>query len=263
MLERTRQAWRKAMRGRPSFLTFRKKQTIAEPPLGGTPRDAGVALVKGAVGVIPFAGGIIGEVIGQIIPQQRMERLEVYVRYLNEQLGTLKDDQLRPRLHDPESIELFEEGAIQSARALSDERRSHIAKLVAVGITGEAKDKIEAKRLLNLLNEIDDDQIIILAGYIDRNKRGTEFWEKHKSIVSPAFLTGASSKEEQDQRTISDLAHDDLIRLGLLRPKFRQFRAPEFDRNTGTMKPESYGLTPLGKLLLFRLELAKEGDYFF
>jgi hypothetical protein len=263
MLERTRQAWRKAMRGRPSFLTFTKKQTIAEPPLGGTPRDAGVALVKGAVGVIPFAGGIIGEVIGQIIPQQRMERLEVYVRYLNEQFGALKDDQLRAQLRDPESIELFEDGAIQSARTLSDERRSHIAKLVAAGITGEAKDKIEAKRLLNLLKEIDDDQIIILAGYIDRNKRGSEFWEKHRTILSPALLTGASSKEEQNQRTISDLAHDDLMRLGLLRFTFRQFRTPDFDRETGTLKPEGHRLTPLGQLLLFRLDLAKEGDRFF
>ena len=56
------------------------------PPLGGSYRDAGVALVKGAVGTIPLAGG---EVIERIIPQQRFTRLEVYVRYLNDRLATL------------------------------------------------------------------------------------------------------------------------------------------------------------------------------
>jgi len=236
------------------------------PPLGGTYRDAGVALAKGAVGAIPIAGGLIGELIGQIIPQQRFTRLEVYVRYLNERLEKLDKRESRERLQDPENIDLFEEGAIQSARALSDERRAHIAKLVASGITGEKKSRIEAKRLLNLLNEIDDEQIIILASFIDRNKMGSEFWEKHRPIISPGQLTGGSTKEKVDQATINGLARDNLIRLGLLQPKFTRQRPgalTRLDASTGTLKPERYGLTSLGQLLLFRLGLAVEGDYFF
>ena len=70
---------------------------------------------------------------------------------------------VRSRLTDPENVNLFEEGAFQSVRALSNERKEYIANAVANGITGEAKDGLESKRLLNLLGELDDAEIIVLS----------------------------------------------------------------------------------------------------
>jgi hypothetical protein len=98
-------------------------------------------------------GAIIGEVIGKTIPEQRMQRLEVYVRYLNERLGQMNETEARKRATDPENIALFEDGAIQSARALSDERRAYIAKLVAQG--GSVRD------VVGIMSGIISDELII------------------------------------------------------------------------------------------------------
>jgi hypothetical protein len=40
------------------------------PELGGTSRDIGVSLVKGAVAAIPFVGSFFGELIGIFIPRR-------------------------------------------------------------------------------------------------------------------------------------------------------------------------------------------------
>src|SRR5690348_12709636 len=69
----------------------------------------------------------------------------------NDRLGRVEESDLRSRLRDPENVDLFEEGTFQSIRALSRERKEYMAELVARRITGEEKEQIESKRLLNLL----------------------------------------------------------------------------------------------------------------
>lgn len=129
----------------------------APPPLGGTWMDTSAALAKGGIGAIPIVGSILGEVVGLIIPNQRMDRIEAYLRHLSDRLASADAESLRAKFDDPEVVDLFEEGAVQSVRALSEERRAYITQLVANGITGDEKARIEAKRLLNLLEQIDDD----------------------------------------------------------------------------------------------------------
>ena len=89
------------------------------PPLGETWRDRAVGLAKGGVGLIPVAGGIFAELVGMVIPNQRMERLEDYVRRLNERLDAENEAEARERLSKPEAVDLFEDGATQAVRALT------------------------------------------------------------------------------------------------------------------------------------------------
>ena len=46
-----------------------------DPPVNPTARDRTVSIAKGLVGGLPFAGAILAEVIGQIVPEQRWERI--------------------------------------------------------------------------------------------------------------------------------------------------------------------------------------------
>jgi hypothetical protein len=184
MLSRLGRLWRKSTSASTSAHETPAIEPTEPPPLGGTRRDTAVTVAKGVVGTIPFVGSIISEIVTTVIPQQRIERLESYVRYLNDRLaGDVDDGLLKERLRAPEYIDLFEEGAIQSARALSEERRNHIAELVASGISGDEKERIETKRLLRLLEEIDDDQIIILTSYLRKNRGNDEFFGKHKAVL--------------------------------------------------------------------------------
>lgn len=234
------------------------------PPLGGTWKDTGAALVKGGIGAIPVVGSILGEVVGLIIPNQRMNRIEAYLRHLSDRLASADAESLRSKFDDPEVVDLFEEGAVQSVRALSEERRAYITQLVANGITGDEKARIEAKRLLNLLEQIDDDQIIIMASYLDRHDDDNEWRQKHAAILEPVRAHLQSSQDELDAHTLQELTRNQLMKLGVLGGKFKTVKkgeVPEFDTDSGTMKISYRSLTPLGRLLLTRIGLAKEGEF--
>jgi uncharacterized protein (DUF2267 family) len=130
-------------------------------------------------------GPILAEVAGILIPNQRIDRLEAYLRLLGQRLDSQDPDALSERLHNPERIDLFEEGAVQSLRAVSDERKEYIASVVSEGLSGEAKDCIQAKRLLRLLAQIDDDQIIILASHLPNNLDDGTFYARHQAVLRP------------------------------------------------------------------------------
>jgi hypothetical protein len=233
------------------------------PPLGETGLDRAVALGKGALGTVPVLGSILAEVVTQVIPNQRFERLENYCRRLESRLCDLNINDVGERMRDPERINLFEEGAIQASRATTSERRAYIVNVVATGLNGDQKDAIEARRFLRLLGEIDDDQVIILASYLNKNRQNPEFHETHKGVLDQVFLTFGSGEEEQRRAALQSLSRSELSRLGLLKSHFKNTKTgeiPEFDKDTGMMKSTWKDLSQLGRLLLIHLGLAETDE---
>lgn len=231
-------------------------------PLGETLRDRAVTLGKGALGTIPIVGSILAEVVTTLIPQQRIKRLEDYVRRLSQRIG--QTEGLRERLIDPQVQDVFEEGAWQSARALSDERRDQIASVVASGLAGDQKNAIEARRLLNIMASLDDDQIVILASFLQRNKQDADFHTRHARILKTIGTHLNSSREDHEAETIQNLAREQLTRLGLIAAQYKQPKkgeVPEFDPKTGLMKAQSRTLSPLGRMLLHRIGLAGPDEF--
>lgn len=248
----------------PQGIFMSDKSDDAKLPLGGTNRDTLVALFRGGIGAVPFVGSILAEIVGMFIPEQRIERLETYVKALAEQLAGKDQEELRARMTYPDNIDLFEEGALQSTRALSEDRRLRIAMLVAYGISGAEAARIEAKRLLALLREIDDDQLIILSSYLHKHRDDGSFWEKHKAVLEPVGAHIGSSREELDRDAMASLARDQLLRLGLIRERYRtpqRGENPEFDASTGRVKAISHELTTIGRMLLTHIGLAEPGEY--
>ena len=47
------------------------------------------ALARGVASAVPFAGGLIAEVIDQVIPKQRIDRLVDYLKLLDDTLRRL------------------------------------------------------------------------------------------------------------------------------------------------------------------------------
>ncbi len=233
-------------------------------PLGGSSTDPAKALLKGVISGIPLVGGVISEIVGQVIPDQRIDRLERYVIHLAEELqGLGADETVTERMKAPENVDLFEDGAFASVRALSGERREQIARLVAQGISGDDQARLEAKRLLALLTQVDDGQIIILASYLRKNQVSPAFLSRHATVLasgrSPIKMSGA----DRDADLLYRLGQESLLRLGLLEETFQRparGEAPELDEQTGRMKVQGRRLSLLGRLLLRRLYLAEEGE---
>ncbi len=233
------------------------------PTLGPDERDRGVAILKSVAGFAPGVGSALAEIINRFIPNQRIDRIEQYIQRLHEALRDMPEALIRERIHSPESVDLFEEGGFQSARAISEERREQIANVVAYGLSGEDKERIEAKRVLKLLRELDDDQIIILTAHLSKNMFDDDFQERNQHILYGPAVHMQSSREEMDQATMIELAKAQLISLGLLRPRFKNIKKgeiPEFDSKTGTIKRQSLDISPLGRLVLRRIGIAGDDD---
>jgi hypothetical protein len=196
--------------------------------------------------MVPVAGSLIAELITEVVPGQRQDRFEDWVLHLTQRLASLEEASVRERLREPENVALFEEGAYQAARAISEERRRQIAELVAGGIADDRRGYIESHRVLRLLGELDDAEVIILAGYLQKNRDG-DYWARHANVLQDLAAHLGSSREEIDADTVRKAGRQHLVQLGLL--------------DQGALGgAASIQLNRLGRLLLRRIGLADDDD---
>lgn len=215
-------------------------------PVGPTPRDRAVAVARAVAGMVPVAGPLLAELITEVVPGQRQERVEDWLRHLAERLAKLEEKDLHARLREPENVALFEEGAHQAARSVSEERRRHLAMLVADGIAAARRDYLESHRVLRLLGELDDAEVILLAGHLRKN-RHSDYWDRHGDVMRGLAVHMGSSREEIDLSAVRKAGQQHLLRLGLLEERSR-------GRST------TLEITSLGRLVLRRVGLAAVDD---
>lgn len=226
--------------------------------LGPSTADRVASASRAVLALVPWAGPMVAELIESVIPNQRIERLEAFVRQLStrvEDLGRVADD--------PRRVDLFEDGCFLTIRAVETKRIEHIVEVVSRGLTGSEKELIEARRLMRLLAEIDVDHVVFLESKI-LHRRTEEFERRHTEILRRPMVAGESPLEAFDPVTLWDLRVQQLIRLGLLQSRFRRAKpgeTPEFDAQTGMMKAQGMKLTRLGLLLLRYLGLADERSF--
>lgn len=216
--------------------------------------DYVVCATKSALGMVPFAGSLLAELAGSIIPKQRMDRLIDYARKLEHRLSDLDQDAIRIKLSDENFTDLLEESARQAAQAITDERREYLASLLACGVSEDRVSFVESRHLLRLLSQINDIEVIWLRFYSHRTLNGdNEFRNKHAAILAPIRATLGSDQETIDRKALQDNYTEHLVSLGLLtRPlKFDSKTGyPEFDKTTKGWKTDSTQTTSLGRLLL-------------
>ena len=227
---------------------------------GNSKVDIAVAISKGAVGALPFIGPLVAEVVGTLIPNQRIDRIERFLKKLDEKVQSLDREDIEERFESPEFVDLLEDGMYQAARALSDERLDYISSLLRNGLADDKLRHIELKRLLSLLDETNDVEVVILRAqaYHPESDPDTTFRDRHQNVLRFRAATKQSSQREMDEAAVYGNFKNHLERLGLLRPRFKRPRRgelPEFDRKTGRMKTSGHEITPLGRLLLRQIDV--------
>lgn len=128
-------------------------------------QDKLAAVVRAASSAVPLVGGALGELITRVIPNKRIERIVAYVQGLESRIETLESEHRSKILNEPNNIELIEEGAFQAARATSQERIHKIVHLVKTGIVGDDLANYRARRIAQLLRQLDDDEIATLRAF--------------------------------------------------------------------------------------------------
>ncbi len=218
------------------------------------------SLGKATVGLVPFAGPILAEVLSEIVPNQRFDRLVKYVKTLDEKLSQIPIEKIKTLLANDEVIDLIEEGFVQASRAITDERREYIATIIKNGIDSEAVEIQDSKYLLRLLNELNDLEIIWLQYFnCVHDQCGEEFKAKHQNILTVLTSSNQDDTETKLKAVIQEGYIEHLERLKLIEPKKSLFdnrdNKPIYFQNFKKIKALSSTITELGKMLLLQLEL--------
>jgi len=220
--------------------------------------------VRGALGAVPFAGSLLAELAGAVIPNQRVERIVKFAEALDGRLAKLECSLVRSQIANEEFTDLVEEGLRQAARSLSDERREYIASIVAGSLSPSDIEYQDSGHLLRLLGEVSDVEVIWLRFYmVPTLGDDEEFRDRHSAVLAPAVSTMGSPQKEHDRAALQHGYKQHLAQLGLLQPRYhtqRHTQQPEYDSRTGAAKIAGYELTSLGRLLLREIGLADEQE---
>lgn len=206
-------------------------------------------------------GPLAAEVINTLIPKQREDRIARLLEIIAIKVKNLERKHLEAQFANPGFIDLLEDGLWQAARALTEDRIQYIACLLKNSLSEKELKYERDKRLLVLLSELNDVEIIILLSHTYRTEAEAEkFREEHKAVLTESIPFLNASQEELDKASIDASHRNHLLRLGLIKPRFHQQskgELPEFDSTTGTSKSSGHEITGLGRMLLRKLDLAK------
>ncbi len=200
--------------------------TEQEISLDTNKEDIMSLFVKSLFAIVPF-GSPIGEVITAVIPQQKLERVIDFVQILNYKIKHAERKIEEQELKTVEFADLLEDALAQASRAMSKERLEHIASLLKNSLTNEELEHIGKKKLLSILNELNDVEIIYLKNYSFENKFGgspkqQEFYNRHKNLlepISPTFNV-ENQQSELDKQALQKSYESKILQLGLIEDKF-------------------------------------------
>ena len=212
--------------------------------------DHATTSVKLLGSLVPLIGGPLSVLIAETIPNQRLDRIVKYLRYIEERLANLEKKEIEGLLNDPERVDLVESGGYLAARSTSPDRLERIAEIVFRGLSKNDTNLIRRKRLLTLFGEIDDDQFLILNAYGKSLGRiSSQVWE---TVDRPPPATLGSSQEQLENAALYEVGKQNLLRLGLLERKYDQVKKdsyPPFDPKSGGFKSR-LEISHLGRMLL-------------
>jgi len=193
--------------------------------LGPQTNDYIASALKAALGAVPMAGSLLSELVGAIIPKQRIDRLVKFAKALEYRLSQLEKDFIQSQINNEDFSDLAEEGMRQAARSLSDERREYIATLIANSLSSKDIEYHESKHLMRILDEINDMEVIWLRFYLVSTMGGdTEFREKHKNILRPVTRVMGVPQNVRDKGTLQDSYKEHLVRLNLLEKENKGYK---------------------------------------
>ena len=236
----------------------------APKALDSRPVDYVLSAARAAVGPIPIVGPLLTELVGVVVPHQRVDRIAKFVVELERRIEQLESpERIREQFANETFTDLLEEGFRQAAHSLSDERRRYIASLICSSLPAAGIQSAESKHLLRILNEVNDIEIVWLRYYREPTMGGDEdFRNRHAEVLRPAIATYGSSPGEADKSTLQDSYKEHLSRLNLLKPRYEldpETNQPKFGRIGGQQKINDYQITRLGRLLLREIGLGDDG----
>lgn len=187
-------------------------------------RDYTTSILKSVFGAIPIVGPAAQELLGIIIPRQRMDRVITFVELLSQDLKELREDfeSFLSRISDVKYSSLFYKACVGSADAYSEERIKYIKNIFIYGLRQTDMQVYKAEALLNLLNRVTDIEIVYLRMYylLKWNlERFKEYQEKTGLFILQPNIYSGMTHEEIDDEVAKKIYLNNLVSYGLLETK--------------------------------------------
>jgi len=192
--------------------------------------DRLTSVAKGVVGACPLIGPLASEAIGHLIPNQRLDRVVQFLRELEDEVCQVDSRLLNveSNLRKPEGLGLLEEGLVQAARAISQERQERLARLIGRALTEEKVKYAESKKLLNLFHELTDPEVLWLIYYSTSPTMESEFHkqliEDNPDVLKPVSREMGATQEQIDRGAMQESYKSTLLRLGLVKEHGRSLQ---------------------------------------
>lgn len=216
--------------------------------------DISAMIVKGAAGIIPGLGGFVGEIVTSLIPNQRIDRIANYVDLLNAKFRNLPNEIVEKLRNNELFIDLIEESFIKASRATTEERRHYIVNVVERGMSDIDVDINNAKYLLGLLSDLNDNEMVWLRYYHERTIVDKQnFRLTHPNILAPIQTVIGDSIDTKRSEAIQESYTEHLERLGLVKSHIqmnRELGVPKYDEFSNKPKISYTEATTLGRMLL-------------
>ena len=232
----------------------------SDPELQNNRVDNAVAIARGVLGAVPFAGGALAEIIGYAIPNQRVDRIIAFLHELDKRLEKVEIERLHQNKY---ALDLFEDGMYQSVKVLSDLRNQYLANFLKQSIDVNSKSYSTRKQLLNILQELTDDDLEVLISIYKNHYQSTARERSVRSLTYGQYddLSDEEREEYEHAKVSFGLHMATLSRLNLIYIKHKEVD-PEWDNShidihTGLPEIENCELTNIGKLLLVNIGASK------
>ena len=190
-------------------------------------KDRLVSVAKVVAGTIPYVGTLISEILDNVVPNLRFERIVVFLQELDSKVSQV-DEKLecfKVNLASEEGVDLLEEGMLQASRSISRERKERLASILEKSLSRENLKYEESRKILNIFRELTDPEIIWLIYYSLEPRLGkgphSDWVEKHPDVLKPISktITGLNEELENEQlekAALQDSYKETLLRFGLV-----------------------------------------------
>jgi len=212
-------------------------------------QDRLASAAKGVVGACPLIGPLASEAIGALIPNQRLDRVVEFLRNLEAEVRKFDGrlEYFEKNIRSAEGLDIMEEGIMQSARSVSNDRKERLSHLVGRSLTSEELMYEESRKLLNLFRDLTDPEILWLIYYSLNPVMGPgphqDLIEKHPDVLMPISREMGAPQEQIDRAALQDSYKDTLIRFGLIE-----------------LRGKTHQITSLGRLLVRYIQESKPND---
>lgn len=129
---------------------------------GTTGSDVTAMAVRGGLGAIPIAGPALAEIVGAIIPEQRMDRISAYLEILQNHLPETFLEELKSI---PEKLAFLEDGMMSAGLTPYTDRLERISYAVVNGLKKEEFEADHQGIILRIAAELNRAEAIILGYY--------------------------------------------------------------------------------------------------